>query len=107
MNILMIARGYPTPKEPQWGCFEQDQAEALQRYGHRVVVVSVDSRFLWRMRKIGTTIYNKNGVVYYNSFWVPGAIVSLLGGRRLSLHIRKLQLLRLYKMIVAKYDKLC
>ena len=62
----MIARGYPTPKDPQWGCFEQDQAEALQRYGHRVVVVSVDSRFLWRVRKIGTTIYNKNGVVYYN-----------------------------------------
>lgn len=105
MNILMIARGYPTPKEPQWGCFEQDQAEALQRYGHRVVVVSVDSRFLWRMRKIGTTIYNKNGVVYYNLFWVPVAIVNLLGGRRLSLYIRQLQLLRLYKMIIAKYGK--
>lgn len=105
MNILMIARGYPTPKEPQWGCFEQDQAEALQRYGHRVVVVSVDSRFLWRMRKIGTTIYNKNGVVYYNLFWVPGAIVNLLGGSRLSLYIRQLQLLRLYKMIIAKYGK--
>lgn len=101
----MIARGYPTPKDPQWGCFEQDQAEALQRYGHRVVVVSVDSRFLWRVRKIGTTIYNKNGVIYYNLFWIPGAIVSLLGGRRLSLYIRQLQLLRLYKMIVAKYDK--
>lgn len=105
MNILMIARGYPTPKEPQWGCFEQDQAEALQRYGHRVVVASVDSRFLWRKRKIGTTIYNKNGVVYYNLFWVPGAIVNLLGGRRLSLYIRQLQLLRLYKMIIAKYGK--
>ena len=52
----MIARGYPTPKEPQWGCFEQDQAEALQRYGHRVVVASVDSRFLWRMRKINTSL---------------------------------------------------
>ena len=101
----MISRGYPTSKEPQWGCFEQDQAEALQRYGHRVVVVSVDSRFLWRMRKIGTTIYNKNGVVYYNLFWVPVAIVNLLGGRRLSLYIRQLQLLRLYKMIIAKYGK--
>lgn len=101
----MIARGYPTPKEPQWGCFEQDQAEALQRYGHRVVVVSVDSRFLWRKRKIGTTIYNKNGVIYYNLFWIPGAIVSLLGGSRLSLYIRQLQLLRLYKMIIAKYGK--
>lgn len=105
MNILMIARGYPTPKEPQWGCFEQDQAEALQRYGHRVIVVCVDSRFLWRIRKIGTTIYDKDEVVYYNSFWIPGAIVSLLGGGKLSLHIRRLQLLRLYKMIVAKYGK--
>lgn len=29
MYILMIARGYPTEEDPQWGCFEQDQAEAL------------------------------------------------------------------------------
>ena len=27
MYILMIARGYPTEEDPQWGCFEQDQAE--------------------------------------------------------------------------------
>lgn len=44
MYILMIARGYPT-EDPQWGCFEQDQAEALCNNGHQVVVLSVDSRF--------------------------------------------------------------
>ena len=38
MYILMIARGYPTEEDPQWGCFEQDQAEALCNNGHQVVV---------------------------------------------------------------------
>ena len=52
MYILMIARGYPTEEDPQWGCFEQDQAEALCNNGHQVVVLSVDSRFLWKFRKV-------------------------------------------------------
>ena len=34
MYILMIARGYPTEEDPQWGCFEQDQAEALCNNGN-------------------------------------------------------------------------
>ena len=34
--------GIPTKEEPQFGCFEKDQAEALAKIGHRVVVISVD-----------------------------------------------------------------
>lgn len=39
----MIARGVPSPHHPQWGCFEKDQAEALARLGHKVVVMSIDA----------------------------------------------------------------
>ena len=53
MYILMIARGYPTQEFPQWGCFEQDQAEALCNSGHQVVVLSVDSRFYGGCGKLG------------------------------------------------------
>lgn len=101
----MIARGYPTKAYPQWGCFEKDQAEALLRNGNKVVVVSVDSRFLWRFRKIGITHFEKNGVVYYNSFWIPGKILSLIGGIKLSMRFKELQLDLLYRKILSKYGK--
>ena len=45
MHILIISHGYPTAKDPQWGCFEKDQAEALVSMGHRVTVAVVDMRF--------------------------------------------------------------
>lgn len=105
MYILMISRGVPSAKDPQWGCFEQDQAEALQRNGHKVVVVSVDSRFRWHLRKIGITHRQKNGINYYNSFWLPGKVVFRLCGMKIGLLLRKMQLDRMYKRIVRKYGK--
>ena len=101
----MISRGYPTPNDPQWGCFEQDQAEALQRYGHKVVVVSIDSRFRWQFRKIGLTHIKKKGVDYFNSFWIPGKIVSRFCGMRASLYLKNIQLIRIYRRIVEEYGK--
>lgn len=105
MNILMIARGYPTPKEPQWGCFEQDQAEALQRYGHKVIVVSVDGRFRWQFRRIGITTYEKDNVLYYNSFLLPSKIMSLFGGRKFAKKIMAYQLDKIYKLVVDRFGK--
>ena len=55
MRIFWIARGYPSQKDPQWGCFEKDQAEALRKAGHEVVVLSVDTRFRWYYRPLGIT----------------------------------------------------
>ena len=54
MYILMLSRGIPSSRYPQWGCFEKDQAEALAALGHKVIVLSVDSRFLfsWEMWNI-------------------------------------------------------
>lgn len=105
MNILMISRGFPTKKDPQWGCFEQDQAEALCRYGHNVVVVSVDSRFRWKFRKIGITHQITNGVHYYNSFWIPNKVVSVLFGSRFAFYVRDVQLGLLYKAVLKKNQK--
>mgnify|MGYP003300438826 CR=1 FL=1 len=104
MYILIISRGIPTAKEPQWGCFEQDQAEALQRAGHKVVVASIDSRFMMKWRKIGIVCCHKNNVDYYNSFWIPGSITRLLGSR-FNISIKERQLDKIYKKIEKEHGK--
>lgn len=100
----MISRGIPTKEFPQWGCFEQDQAEALQKAGHKVVVVSVDSRFLLMYRKLGITYNYRNGIDYYNSFWIPAAITNLIS-KKLTKVIKEKQLDRIYHIIEKKYGK--
>lgn len=79
MNILVISRGMPTPKDPQWGCFEYDQAKALSKLGHNVILASVDSRFRLRWRNWGLTMKEIETVHYYNFFLCPGAISGLFG----------------------------
>lgn len=100
----MIARGYPSKEFPQWGCFEQDQAEALFNNGHKVVVLSIDSRFLWKFRKVGITHYSKNGVNYYNSFWIPGALTRVIS-RKFNLFIKNCQVDRSYKKVESLYGR--
>lgn len=78
MNIFIIARGYPTSKEPTWGCFEKDQAEALSKLGHKVSIVSVDTRFRWYWRSLGITKQKINGVSIYNLFCIPYALLFFL-----------------------------
>ncbi len=104
MFILMIARGVPTPQDPQWGCFEKDQAEALAALGHKVVVASVDSRFRLKWRHIGITHYHINNVDYYDSFWIPGKITDF-GGRFFNWKIKELQFRRIYSMVKKLYGK--
>ena len=64
------------------------KAEALCNNGHQVVVLSVDSRFLWKFRKVGITHYSKNGVNYYNSFWFPGVLTRTIS-RKFNVFIKK------------------
>lgn len=104
MYILVISRGVPSPQDPQWGCFEKDQAEALASLGHKVVVASVDSRFRMRWRHIGITHFHINNVDYYDSFWIPGKITNL-GGRFFNWKIKELQFRRIYSMVKEKYGK--
>lgn len=79
MYILMISRGVPTKHDPQWGCFEKDQAESLVSIGHKVVVMSIDSRFRLKLRKIGTKYYNINNVHYYDYHLIPGIVLRYFG----------------------------
>lgn len=67
MNILIISRGVPSRQFPQWGNFEKDQAEALQKKGHNIVMMSIDRRvnqnkwFRVQIRKVdGIISYNLN-----------------------------------------------
>jgi len=79
MTILILSRGIPTPSDAQWGSFELDQAKALTRLGHKVIVAAVDTRFRFFWRKLGFSIHEVQGVKTYNLFLCPSAIVNLLG----------------------------
>ena len=73
MKIFFIARGWPSEREPQWGSFERDQALALQKLGHQIVILSVDARFRKYHRKYGITKEMHGDIPHYNifagSFW--------------------------------------
>lgn len=72
MKILIIANGYPDRQSPQWGCFEKDQALALKKLGHDVVMMYVDQRFRTYWRKIGITKKKtEQGIFVYGMFYLP------------------------------------
>lgn len=102
MFILLVSRGVPSLKDPHWGCFEKDQAEALAALGHKVVVVSVDGRFRWYYRKIGTTLTIINGLEYWNIFLLPLAFVSRIFGKRCSYNLKS----KLLNYVCAKIIKM-
>lgn len=104
MFILMISRGIPSKKHPQWGCFEKDQAEALASIGHKVVVLSIDGRFLLEKRKIGLTHFQSNNVEYYNYFLYPQKITSVFC-RKLTIHINNCIIQHLYSIVTKKHGK--
>lgn len=71
MKIVIIANGYPSKREPQWGCFERDQGLALQKFGHQVSILYIDARFRLYWRKIGLIHYNDSGLSIYGMFLMP------------------------------------
>lgn len=71
MKILIVANGYPDKHDPQWGCFEKDQAVALKNLGHEVCILYVDKRFRIYWRKIGYTRFTVHGITVFGSFWFP------------------------------------
>lgn len=105
MNILIIARGIPSKREPQRGNFEFDQAKALVNLGHTVSIASVDSRFRLVRRKIGLTIEEQDGVTLYNYFLCPGAISGLLGNNFKN-RLKHWQWQQIIKAIIKKEGKI-
>ena len=104
MFILMIARGTPSKQYPLWGCFEKDQAEALASIGHKVVVASVDSRFLFKYRKVGLTHTTINSVEYYNHFLIPSALLDIVS-HKFSIKTREWEMKQLFKHILQVHGK--
>lgn len=90
MNILIVGRGTPSQRDPQWGSFEFSQAQALAKLGHRVTIVSVDTRFRFYWRKLGWTTEERDSIRIYNLFWCPMAVCRLLGTRFTESVFRKL-----------------
>ena len=101
MNILLFSRGYPSNRDVQWGCFERDQAKALQKLGHTVTVMSIDGRFRLYKRKLGITQMSDNGIDVYNMFYCPFAILKLLGSR-FFLKVLRWQADKLYREVKKK-----
>lgn len=71
MKIFLVARGWPSKREPQLGCFERDQALALKALGHQIVVLSVDVRLKLYLRKYGITKRVEKDISIYNLYAGP------------------------------------
>ena len=71
MKIFFITRGWPNEREPQFGCFERDQALAMNTLGHEIVVLSVDVRVKKYFRKYGITNQKEGNISIYNLYAGP------------------------------------
>ena len=106
MYILMISRGIPSKDNPQWGCFERDQAEALVKFGHKVVVLSIDARFKRKRGTLGLHISSYKGVDYYNYVTIPAALISTIVGYDLYMSkVRNYYLRKVYEAIESEFGK--
>lgn len=90
MKIFFVSRGWPSEREPQWGCFERDQALALTSLGHQVVVLSVDARFRRYYRKYGITRKVHGDIPYY-CFFIGSIWGKALRRIYIKLHIKARQ----------------
>lgn len=99
MNIYLIVRGFPTDKDPQWGCFEFDQAKALAAKGHKVTMLSVDVRWKSKYRRPGIKKNESVGVVSYDLYCGPWVVLSAIS---MSLYdkLTEVLLMKLFKHVI-------
>ena len=102
MEILIVSRGWPTNRDPKWGCFEKDHADALRALGHNIKVICLDCRFSFKsiIPKITNTIIN--GIEYTSYRGIPQVITSLLFGNKIAIRIEQKMILRLYGEVVKR-----
>ena len=103
MNIYLISSGYPTHKDPQYGCFERDQAKAFQRGNHKLTILYVDGRFRSYYRKIGITHFNDCGIEVYSIYWFPLYVIYAVFPKLYKLLIKKM-LCTLYEFVLKRED---
>ena len=110
MNILLFSRGYTPKEEPLWGCFEIQQAEALKKAGHDVVVACVDDRLIAEDRPLrclelpGIKKLMVKGIPVYSSFVLPRRMAMLLGFGFYN-RLYNWQFNRLYRLIEKEHGK--
>lgn len=104
MNIVIIANGYPTYREPQYGCFEKDQAIALQKEGYKVSILYVDGRFRKYYRRIGVTHLQENNIDIYGLYLFPTAF-SLKMSCKLHYWLRTRMLDSVFSYMLKKQEK--
>ncbi|MDR1055977.1 MAG: glycosyltransferase [Prevotellaceae bacterium] len=105
MNILLISRGYPSKRDLQWGCFERDQALALQVAGHKVIImiVEINTRLYWQ--KLGISHSFEDGLdIYRINLPFPYRFISLISYKWTHFIRQKLALI-LYKKIEKEQGK--
>lgn len=107
MKILFISRGYPTKLEPQLGCFERDQAIALQKLGHEIIFLSIDCRFALRHKnkRFGYQYRYEEGFHIYNyGTFIPKILLDVFS-TTISYKCFSFILLRLFKRIIEIHGK--
>lgn len=104
MRIFVIANGYPTDREPQFGCFEKDQALELTNLGHDVTLLYVDGRFRKYRRKLGITHKVENKINIYGIYWLPIVFIKIFS-YKLAHRFRSFLLDLLFRHVLKRQDK--
>lgn len=104
MNIVIIANGYPTKEDPQYGCFEKEQAIALHKVGHQVSILYVDGRFRLRKNNFGIHHLSENGIEIYGIRICSTTLLSRINFR-LHYKYRSRMLDKLFRMVLNNSGK--
>lgn len=99
MNILIISHGIPSSLDPQWGCFELDQARALQNLGHQVTIAAIDGRYRSLFRHRGISRVEFGEIAAYLYYLIP---LKFIFFSRLKYFIRMKMMQRLFHQVVSK-----
>ena len=98
MVILMVSRGVPSENSKMNGLFEMDQARALAREGHTLILAALDLRSIRRRRPLGYSSAEQYGVK------IRGVDLPLGGlPKGLFYRLGAWGLRRLYRRIVAEF----
>ena len=92
---MIVSGGYAEKSNPLLGIFELDQALALQKHGHKIILTSIDLRSIRRKRKLGFSHLYHKGIEVYNFSFPLGRVP-----KQISLWIGRFGLKRIYKKIL-------
>lgn len=106
MTIVIISRGIPSTKYPQLGCFELDQAKALKRAGHKVIMLALDGAIGKRWKKIGLHRSHIEDVACYEFFGLPSIYIRKFFSSKKGLDFESLILKRIFSKIIKENGKI-